>query len=256
MNKKYFTYFLMFFLLSACGVFPSRETPTPTEIFEFVDGMARANVFTWEDVNRNGVPDKGEPPLPYVTTSVGYYDFLTATNGRVKWKEFKPGCAKDCADGITLSVKVPPGYTPTTPTSYILEEDEGDYRFGFYSLNDNKDLPFPDEPAWQKAFINRGAKILAFHYSNIGIVEITMDRDSTVVDDFYPESSLTDEFYFNIFIFDVVSDLSDRYIGNINGVQITLMPNKSTFLCKNSIIEEWRFQVSGYEIITEHCERK
>jgi hypothetical protein len=46
-----------------------------------VDGVATANVFTWEDKNGNGVQEEGEVPIPFITTSVVYPDALTAADG-------------------------------------------------------------------------------------------------------------------------------------------------------------------------------
>ncbi|SRR5258706_2733019 len=246
MNKKGFTQLLVCFLISAC---------TGTS-YVAVDGMAVANVFTWEDINNNGVPDKGEPSLPFVTTSIGYPDFITSSEGWGSPSKFMPGCAKNCSEGETVSVKVPPGYKPTTPTSYILTGVKNSYYFGFHSNSENENISFPNEPDWQKAFINRGAKILAFHYSADNQLEITVDRDGTILDNYYPKSFQADESYFDVFIFDVVLNLQNQHNINIPELKVIVMPANSIFSCKTSDIEEWTGRISGYEILTKYCEQK
>ena len=244
MSRKRLVCFLLFFLMTAC-----------TGIgYAVGDGLAVANVFTWEDINNNGIPDKGEPPIPFITTSIVYPDVLTSSDGRGRPSEFRAGCTGNCSEGEPVSVKVPPGYKPTTPTSYVITRDKSDYYFGFHFIGNNENRLFLDEPDWQKAFINRGTKVLAFSYSASGQLNITIDRNGTVLDNYYPEEFQTDQSYFDIYLFDIVLELKSQNIVNISEVQVTLMPNKSVFLCKTSDIEEWTGKVSGHEILNKYCQ--
>jgi hypothetical protein len=245
MNKKVLACFLLFFLMTAC-----------TGIgYAVGDGMAVAHVFTWEDVNSNGMPDKDEPPIPFVTTSIGYPDALTSSDGWGNPTEFRAGCTGNCSEGETVMVKVPPGYKPTTPTSYVIKNGKSDYYFGFHSNGNSEKVSFLNEPDWQRAFINRGTKVLAFHYSANGQLDITLDRTGTVIDDYYLDS-FTDQSFFDIYLFDIVLSLKGQDIVNISELQITLMPNNSVFLCHTSDIEEWTGQISGYEILNKHCQQE
>lgn len=253
MSKKSYGYLFVLFLLSACAGIPLTETPIATETYVAVDGFATASVFTWEDINGNGVVDEGEPPLPFVTTSIAYPDILTATDGWATASEFMAGCSENCWSGEIVSVKVPPGYKPTTPTYYDLTRDESQYYFGFSPNANEKSFYFSNEPDWQKAFINRGTRILAFHYSDSGQLQITLDKEGTVSDDYYPEGFLTDRHYFDVFVFNVILDLGDWHNVSISEVQITLTPDMSMFSCKKSDIDEWTGRISGYEILTQYC---
>jgi hypothetical protein len=218
--------------------------------------MATANVFTWEDINGNGKVDEGETPIPFVTTSVGYPDSLTSSNGWAKPGKFMPGCRRSCWSGQIVQVKVPPGFKPTTPTEYSLTGESDNYYFGFQVSDQKEIIAFPDEPNWQQAFINRGVRVLAFQYTNNRKLEITLDREGTIVDTYYPESFLTDRFYFSIFVFDVVLELQSTRAANISDMHITLMPSGKTFICKTDEISQWDGRISGLEILTEHCEHE
>lgn len=243
--KKGLVCSFLFFLMTACTSFGAVG-----------DGMAVAHVFTWEDINSNGVPDKGEPPIPFVTTSIVYPDFLTSSDGWGNPAEFRAGCTGDCSTGETVMAKVPPGYKPTTPTRYSITNGKSDYYFGFHSDTNNEKMLFLNEPDWQRAFINRGTKVLAFHYSANGRLDITLDRNGTVIDDYYPDSFQTDESFFDIYLFDIVLSLKSQDIVNISELQITLMPDKSVFSCNTSDIEEWTGKISGYEILNKHCQEE
>jgi hypothetical protein len=220
-----------------------------------VDGAATANVFTWEDLNGNGKPDPEEPPLPYVTTSIVYPDFLTDVDGRAAVWEFKPGCAANCSDGESVRVKTPAGFLPTTSTQYPLIGNEGKYYFGFQASEESRGRLFPDEPDWQTAFSNRGAEVLSFHYLPNERLEITLDRGHTAVEPYYPRKFAEDEFYFDIFIFDIVLYLKKQDDTNIPEVRITLMPDNMTYTCRTADIDEWDGRISGDKILAEHCER-
>ena len=237
---------LLICLLAACLVSACAGPET--------DSLAIARVFTWEDVNANGKPDEGEPPIPFVTTSVGYPDMLTAINGWGSTGKFVPGCEKDCWRGEFVRVKVPPEFEPTTATEYELTLQEGNYLFGFQIDNQHKTLPFPKEPVWQRAFINRGTKLLAFHYTETSTLEITVDREATVTNDYYPESYLGDQFYFSIFVFDVVLRLKSMEQAPLSALRLTIMPGGETYTCKVDDIAEWAGRISGPDFLKEHCE--
>lgn len=220
----------------------------------YADGVAAATVFTWEDANGNGRADEGEPPIPFVTTGIAYPDALTASDGWGSASKFKPGCAAQCWKDEAVQAKVPPGFRPTTPTEYSLTGDDDKYYFGFQVDAQDEIVTFPNEPGWQRAFINRGAKVLAFHYSDSQGLEITLDRQGTVADTYYPTDFLSDRFYFDIFIFDVALELNRTGASAISALRITLMPSGDTFTCRTADVSEWNGRISGLEIIMDHCE--
>jgi len=246
LGNKAILYVILIIFLSACiGV------PYAGEVM--VDGAATAYVFTWEDTNGNGVRDEGEVPMPFVTTSVVYPDYLTKSDGWGYPWLFKPGCEKNCWEGEAVEVKVPPGYDPTTPIKYPLTGDDNEYYFGFRISDRSRSNSFPNEPEWQKAFINRGAKIIAFHFSDDGQLEITLDIRSTADDEYYPEDYVTNKRYISIYVFDILLLLDGSEEIEIPTVQITLMPSGDIFTCKTEDIDAWDGRISGYEILTEHC---
>ena len=263
MSAKRLIFLFGCLLLSGCAGFspPPQPSPLPvptataiaTEEY-VVDGMAYAHVFTWEDVNRNGKQDEGEQPLPYVTTNVFYSDAFTDASGWATPSEFMAGCTENCSLGKPVAVKVPPGYKPTTPTQYIISEEDESYYFGFYLDNADAFVSFPNEPDWQKAFINRGTNVLAFHYEGEWL-EITVDRDGAIFDDYYPQSLLEEDFYYGVFIFSVLHDLLYREIADVRHAQITLMPGKNVYYCEWEDILSWGGWVSDFEMLEQSCER-
>lgn len=152
-------FFTLLFILSTCSNSANTNTLIETEVFleEIGDGEASAKVFTWEDVNQNGIPENGEPPIPYVTTSILYPDILTNLGGQGIPTKFMPGCTENCFENETVYVKTPPGYISTTPTSYSLTGEHSIYFIGFYPEHKDNITSFSNKPEWQKAFINRGA---------------------------------------------------------------------------------------------------
>ena len=219
------------------------------------DPIAFARVFTWEDINSNGKPDTEEPPIPFITTRLALPDILTDLDGWATVSSPAADCAPNCWDGETVSVKVPPGYTPTTPTNYAFSARDDTYYFGFHAINPNDALLFPNEPVWQKALINRGTKVLAFEYSPNGNLAITIDRDGTVLDDYYPKEYLADEYYYDIFLFNVILELADFHSVSISEVRITFLPSSNVFVCSKSELDTWQGQISGYELLTQNCIR-
>ncbi|QRN83016.1 hypothetical protein JR338_11455 [Chloroflexota bacterium] len=97
-----------------------------------VDGGAEASVYTWHDLNGNGMIDSGEPPFPRV--EIRYPcddDYITDKRGRVDTVEFKAGCACYCWEGSHVEVIPPEGYLPTTPIRQELTGHSLFYSFGF-----------------------------------------------------------------------------------------------------------------------------
>ncbi len=100
----------------------------------FVDGIAGAKVVTWNDLNENGIRDKGEPPLPGVKIS---FDSSTDENGEGLYGDFRPGCSCECWKGSVILITVPSGYTPTTPTRVDLTGPDETIYFGFHQQDPN-----------------------------------------------------------------------------------------------------------------------
>lgn len=97
-----------------------------------VDGGAEASVYTWHDLNGNGMIDSGEPPFPHV--EIRYPpddDYFTDESGRVDTVEFIAGCACKCWEGSYIEVITPEGYLPTTPIRQDLTGNGVFYSFGF-----------------------------------------------------------------------------------------------------------------------------
>ncbi|MGC8826548.1 MAG: DNRLRE domain-containing protein, partial [Anaerolineae bacterium] len=92
-------------------VTPTR-TPTATPSTGAIQGIV------WHDINRNGQPDLGEPPLPNATLNlfrdnslVGSY--VTLMDGFYRFENLAPG-------NYALIEIDPPGYVSTTPNNHIV----------------------------------------------------------------------------------------------------------------------------------------
>jgi len=97
-----------------------------------VDGGADASIYTWHDLNGNGIIEPGEPPFPRVEIKHPYDEHpYTDKRGRIDTSEFKPGCACYCWEGSFVEVIPPEGYLPTTPIRQELTGDFLLYSFGF-----------------------------------------------------------------------------------------------------------------------------
>ena len=99
---------------------------------ELVDGGADASIYTWHDLNGNGIVEPGEPPFPRVEIQHPYDEHpYTDKNGRIDTSEFIPGCNWNCWVGCYVEVIPPEGYLPTTPIRQELTGDFLLYSFGF-----------------------------------------------------------------------------------------------------------------------------
>jgi hypothetical protein len=91
---------------------PPRFVP-PTSAM-IVDCMVGANIYTWQDLDRDGLPDSDEPPLPGVlvdlpAASIG----KRATDDRGEASYF---ALTICSPLTIIAVaETPAGYTSTTP---------------------------------------------------------------------------------------------------------------------------------------------
>lgn len=253
---------LIAILVSSCsgnnGVLDKNEVSSYDEIYPdgdvMVDGIAIAHVYSWHDIDENGLVDEGESPIPWVTIRVAYPDYLTGSDGWGYAYKFMPGCAKDCWKGEEVEVKTPPGYELTTPNKYPLTGEEVDYYFGFKIIDENQIISFPDEPDWYMAFTHRGANVIEFHLKGSSL-EITLDPEGTILDDYYPylNEDFFNKWYFDDFVFDIILSLDHDYDVNIDNVVITLFPGGEVFSCGVSFIWLYYGTMSANEIITEYC---
>ena len=227
--------------LSACG-------------YRAVDGAATASVFTWVDIDSDGILDAQEQPLPWVTTTIAYPDFLTGSDGWGHPWLFKPGCARSCWRGEFVWVKAPPGYVATTPLRFALAGDHRSYYIGFRPVGESPVVTFSGEPSWYLAFVHRGAKVLDFHYSGDGQLSLTLDRDP------YPSDYYSDEYererFFDVYFIDIVLDLVDRHDVSLDKVNLIMLPSGETITCTVAALREWDGRIPGSEIVVEHCEHK
>lgn len=218
-----------------------------------VDGSADATVFTWNDLDGDGVVDQKEPPLPWVTVSTGYPDFLTGDDGRVHAWTFKPGCAHDCWRGEAVSARTPPGYRVTTLSRQPLIGHNRLYTFGYQIEDSSQIASFPGEPDWYQAFSNRGARLLDFHYSSDRRLSIELDTESVPVDDYYPDEYI-ENFYFDTLVFDIILSLSRMHGISIDQIEMRLAPAGELVLCDFSTVRQWEGKISGAEIVSDYCE--
>lgn len=106
-------------------------TPCAPPLGVMVDGVARANVYTWLDENGNGISDPGESPLPGVEIVYPALSKPTNEQGQAETSQFKPGCACKCWENEYVAVRAPEGYQATTPLRLELTGETGLYSFGF-----------------------------------------------------------------------------------------------------------------------------
>jgi hypothetical protein len=220
--------------------------------YELVDGAASAKVFTWVDADADGDVDPYEEPLPWVTTSVVYPDFLTAEDGWGQPWTFKPGCAASCWEGHSVKVKAPPGYTATTPLEFPLNGADEAYYFGF-RLDPGATLPrFPDEPTWYLAFVHRGAKLSSFHYSQDGQLSISLPKDA--YPDHYYGDEYENEYFLDLYLVDIVLDLVRSHDARIDTLRVGLLPSSETITCTTGTLGQWDGKIPASEILAEHCQ--
>jgi hypothetical protein len=102
------------------------------------DGKVYSVAFVWEDQNRDGYYDEGEPAMPGVTVAHPLtldVSGLTNDKGLAETIEYKGGCPCDCWVGSYIEVVTPNGYTATTPPKQLLTGEGVTLLFGFAKLN-------------------------------------------------------------------------------------------------------------------------
>lgn len=209
-----------------------------------VDGYANANVVTWYDADGDGEKDPDEPPVPWVTIEIDYERSITDSTGQGAVGVFKPGCARRCWEGESVSVLVPPGYRATTPTEVDLTGAEGIYAFGFQP-EDGLRLPsFPDEPDWAQAFANRGLDLVDFRY----------DADGNRLAVGFATDGSSDQGALYGDIFEVIRALKKIEGVPIEGVEITSLPSGPVVVCEMSQVEAWDGKIPPAEIVSTYCQ--
>lgn len=118
-------------LLYMSGIpFFSGWTPCYPPPWVSVDGVARAEVYTFYDANQNGVPEEGERSLPNIEVRMGEAAKTTGADGKAILFIFKEGCACNCSKNETVSITVPLTWQATTPTEIRLTGNEPQLNFG------------------------------------------------------------------------------------------------------------------------------
>jgi len=123
-------WYSVFFLMNAGSMDKSL-----LDLEVMVDGAADARIYTWVDLNENGVVDNDEPPLPYVRIDYPF-SYLQRTDdfGNASASNFKPGCESECWVDEYVEVITPEGYRATTPVRVEMTGDNLLYCFGFVKL--------------------------------------------------------------------------------------------------------------------------
>ncbi len=146
-NKRIITFFILpiaVIILISIGCFSgfffdTGITPCLPPPNRMVDGAATARIYTWVDMNGNGLVDVGEKPLPNVEiifpVTSSPIDGKTDVSGLANTLEFKAGCACKCWKGSFVEVKPPDGYIATTPTTVELTSENPLIEFGFIKVN-------------------------------------------------------------------------------------------------------------------------
>jgi hypothetical protein len=209
-----------------------------------VDGYTSAQVETWRDVDGDGEKDPDESPLPWVTIQMAYERSMTDSSGRGTVGVFKPGCARKCWKGESVSALVPPGYRPTTPTEVDLTGAEDSYLFGFQPEAGAESPTLPGEPDWVWAFFNRGLDLVDFDYDAVeNRLAVAVDASRSLDQDaLYGE------------IFDVIQTLRKMEGVPIERVEITSLPSGSVVVCGMSEVEAWVGKISPAEIVSTYCQ--
>lgn len=209
-----------------------------------VDGMATADVFTWHDLNSNGIQEAGEPPFPWVT--VGFVSdhspSITNDNGWGQVGAFKPGCACDCWEHESISVIIPQKYNATTATQVELTGQTEPYHFGFVAKENKQPITFQGEPDWYQAFINRGLNLTTFNYA-VSTRQLTVSFDMETEQD--PRETYRE-------IFEIINQLHDLNI-IIQQLELTISSLDHTVVCQWETIRRQMGIISPSEIIEYHC---
>lgn len=232
-------------VLASClvflGVFGC--SPPPGAV---ADGYASADVDTWYDADGDGARDSGEDPFPWITIQMADASSMTNSSGHGTVGVFKPGCARKCWKGEAVSVGVPPGYRATTPTEFALTGQGLSYEFGFQPADGTPSAPFPDQPGWYQAFLNRGLSLTAFHYSA---------NDDRLVVSFDAASSSDEDAYYRD-IFDVLRTLEKTEGISVEQLEITTLPSSDVATCDMSVVDDWSGKISPAEIVATRCQSR
>jgi hypothetical protein len=209
-----------------------------------VDGYASAEVETWYDADGDGQKDPDESPLPWVTIQMDYERSITDSSGWGTVGVFKPGCARRCWKGESVSVDVPPGYRATTPTEVDLTGAEDTYAFGFQPEEGPEPPVLPDEPDWARAFINRGLDLVDFHHDADGNrLAVAFDTDGGLDQDaLYGD------------IFEVIRTLRKIEGISVDQVEIINLPSGPVVVCELSEVEAWIGKIPPAEIVSTYCQ--
>lgn len=116
---------------------PTRTpTPTATPNTGSIAGMV------WEDVNADGIPDPGEPPLAdaliklYNRYQQQIASHRTGADGRFRFDNLEANNPLDHTDYYTIIKTSPPGYVPTTDETFMVR----------VSANTTTTINFGDRP--------------------------------------------------------------------------------------------------------------
>jgi hypothetical protein len=209
-----------------------------------VDGYASAEVETWYDADGDGERGPDESPVPWVTIHMDYERSITDSSGRGRVGVFKPGCARRCWEGESVSVVVPPGYRATTPTEVDLTGAEDTYAFGFQPEAGPEPPALPDEPDWAQAFINRGLDLVDFHY-DVGGNRLAVAFDTE-------DNPDQDALYGDIF--EMIRTLRKIEGISVEEVEITNLPSGPIVVCEMSHVEAWMGKIPPAEIVSTYCQ--
>jgi hypothetical protein len=102
------------------------------------DGKVYTVAFAWEDQNKDGYYDEGEPAMPNVVIAHPLtLDVTGATNdkGLAETIEYKGGCPCNCWQGAYVEVVTPQGYVATRETKQLLTGENQTLLFGFARAN-------------------------------------------------------------------------------------------------------------------------
>lgn len=102
------------------------------------DGKVYSVAFAWEDQNKDGYYDEGEPAMPGVAVAHPLtLDVTGVTNdkGLAETIEYKGGCPCDCWVGSYVELVTPKGFVGTTPSKQLLTGENQTLLFGFARAN-------------------------------------------------------------------------------------------------------------------------
>jgi hypothetical protein len=175
---------------------------------------------------------------------MAYETSITDSSGQGQVGIFKAGCANKCWEGEAVSVRVPPGYRPTTPIAVQLKGQEDAYEFGFQLEEGTSSFSFPEEPDWFRAIPNRGLELIDFHYvASGGRLAVSFDvTGDPALDALYQD------------IFDVIRTLRRIEGVSITWVEITGLSADKIVVCEMEVVEEWTGRISPAEIVSKHCD--